>query len=257
MPFVNRSDGEDDEVSSEVASGAPPFDWDPNDPDAVKVHYDVSAWSVDHRAELTEALADRSLPHLWEGDELVVPEALEEEVDALFEELEQLLGPFPVPIGDDEPMTEFGLDEWPAADLDVLKAALIEAEIPHRWRGTTVHVAQDAENDVDDLLDAIERGDIASFDTDGGPPDGALGKFFSVADRLARDPADGPARTELLDLVELVEPRRAPFGIAVRSWSLIVEAAQTLAGDFSADAFEASDVIGHAQELRTATRPFV
>ncbi len=257
MPFVNRSDGEDDEVSSEVASGAPPFDWDPNDPDVVKVHYDVSAWSFDHRAELTEALADRDLPHRWEGDELVVPEGVEDEVDALFEELEQLLGPFPVPLDDDEPMTEFGLDEWPAADLDVLKAALIEAEIPHRWRGTTVHVAQDAESDVDDLLDAIERGDIASFDTDGGPPDGALGTFFSIADRLARDPSDGTARTELLDLVELVEPRRAPFGIAVRSWSLIVAAAQTLAGDFSADSFEPSDVIGHAQELRTATRPYV
>ncbi|HEY3484164.1 MAG TPA: hypothetical protein VGK49_02215, partial [Ilumatobacteraceae bacterium] len=93
--------------------------------------------------------------------------------------------------------------------------------------------------------------------TDGGPPDGALGTFFSIADRLARDPSDGTARTELLDLVELVEPRRAPFGIAVRSWSLIVAAAQTLAGDFSADSFEPSDVIGHAQELRTATRPYV
>ena len=257
MPFVNRSDGEDDEVATEVAAGAPPFDWNPDDPDSVKVHYDVTAWSLDDRAELTEALADRGVPHRWEGDELVVPEEVEAEVDALFDELEQQLGPFPVVLGDDEPATEFGLDEWPAADLDVLRAALIEAEIPHRWQGTTVFVAQDAENDVDDLLDAIERGDIASFDTDGGPPDGALGQLFSIGDRLARDPSDGPARTELLDLVEQIEPRRAPFGIAVRAWSTIVEVAQALAGDFGADAFDASDVIGHAQGLRAATRPYV
>ena len=95
------------------------------------------------------------------------------------------------------------------------------------------------------------------LDAEGGPPEGALGLLFSIGDRLARDPSDGVAQEELLELVDQLEPRRAPFGIAVRAWSTIVAAAQSLAGDFSAEKFDSSDVIGHAQELRSNTRPYV
>ena len=60
------------------------LDWDPNDPDAVKVHYDVSAWNLEQRAELSAALADEDIAHVWADDELVVPEELEDRTDALF-----------------------------------------------------------------------------------------------------------------------------------------------------------------------------
>ena len=255
MPFVNTSD--EDDAERLIAAGAPPVDWDPNDPDAVKVHYDLRAWDFDQRAELAGALADANVPHTWEGDELVVPEAVEPAVDALFEELEAQLGPFPVLLDDEEPATEFGLDEWPPADLDTLRAALVDAEIPHRWDGTTVFVAVDAEHEVDDLLDAIERGDIASFTDEGsGPPEGALSDLFTAADRLAREPADTAAREQLVELVPALHERQPPFGVAVRSWFAIVTAAKALTEDVATDA-DPSDVIGHAQELRSVTRPFV
>lgn len=257
VPFVSRSGEDDEEQSSTEAAGAPPFDWDPDDPDVVKVHYDVSAWTFEQRAELTEAFAEAGHPHAWDGDELIVPEQIEAAADALFEELEQQLGPFPVVLVADQPATEFGLDEWPEADLEVLRASLVEAEIPHRWDGTTVFVATDAEEDVDDLLDAIERGDIATFDDAGGPPDDALSRLFAIGDRLARDPTDGTTRGDLLELVPLLDPRQPPFGLAVRSWHKVVEAAGALEADFSADDHDPSDVIGHAQELRAIVRPFV
>ena len=60
------------------------FDWNPNDPDTVKVHYDVSAWTIDQRAELSEALAEDEITHVWDGDELVVPEEVEAQADELF-----------------------------------------------------------------------------------------------------------------------------------------------------------------------------
>ena len=78
------------------------LDWNPNDPDTVKVHYDVSAWSLDQRAELTEALAEADIAHVWEGDEVVVPEELEADADELFARLEELLGPFAVALDDDD-----------------------------------------------------------------------------------------------------------------------------------------------------------
>ena len=127
------------------------------------------------------------------------PEEIESDVDALFDELEREIGPFPVPLLDDEGVdgegvTEFDLDEWPAADIDVLQQSLLEGEIPHRWAGRTLVVARDAEHVVDDLLDAIESGDAASLDEAAEAPDGALNSLYVAADRLARDGHDGPAR---------------------------------------------------------------
>mgnify|MGYP000252370377 CR=1 FL=1 len=46
----------------------------------------------DQRAELAETLAEREVPHVWEGEELVVPEQIEAGVDALFDELEAEIG---------------------------------------------------------------------------------------------------------------------------------------------------------------------
>src|SRR5215207_5405161 len=200
MPIVSRGDDEDDE--STAATGAPPafdIDFDPNDPDQVKVHYNLTGWSLDQRSELAETLAERGVPHVWAGDELVVPEQIEPDVDALFDELEREIGPFPVPLldgdDDDEPLaiTQFELDEWPVADVELLQKSLNEAEIPHRWERRTLLVASDAEHTVDELLDAIEAGEVASLDESAEAPDGALHELYVNADRLARDPVDGSA----------------------------------------------------------------
>lgn len=258
MPFVSKS-GEDDEDASDVAAGAPDrfdLDFDPNDPDQTKVHYNLTGWGFEQRAELSETLAERGVPHVWDGEELVVPEQIEDAVDALFDELEAEIGPFPVPLLDGDPSTEFGLDEWPLRDLETLKQSLIEAEIPHIWQGRTLLVAEDAEDVVDDLLDAIEAGDVASIDEDAEAPDGALHDLYGAADRLARDPTHGPGRTTLFELVPQLSPTVPPFGIAVRPWSVIVAHAQAVIERFE-DGGDPVALTEAADELRTVCRPYV
>jgi hypothetical protein len=262
MPFVSRGDDEDDQQSM-AAAGAPPgfdVDFDPHDPDQVKVHYNLTGWSFEQRAELAETLAERGVPHAWEGDELVVPEEIEGDVDALFDELEREIGPFPVPLLDDgtdgEGVTEFDLADWPPADLDVLQQSLLEGEIPHRWAGRTLVVARDAEDVVDDLLDAIETGDAASLDEGSGAPDGALTDLYVAADRLVRDAEDGSARSSLLALVPKLSQGSPPFGLAGRPWSAIVDRANALVAAVDAGA-EAGAVSAAAGELRTVCRPYV
>ena len=200
MAFVNKQSG--DEAQQERAASGEPFDFDPNDPDVVKVHYDVSGWNLDQRAELSEALAEAELPHVWEGDEVIVPEVVEADVDVLFDQLDTILGPFAIVLDDDAESTEFGLDEWSDADRTVLTEALIASEVPHRWDGTTVVVAADAEHAVDDLLDAIEAGELLgdAGGAEAAPPEGALSTMFLAADRLAKDPMDSGARTDLIEL---------------------------------------------------------
>jgi hypothetical protein len=264
MPFVSRGDDEDDQQSM-AAAGAPPgfdVDFDPYDPDQVKVHYNLTGWSFEQRAELAETLAERGVPHTWEGDELIVPEEIESAVDAMFDELEREIGPFPVPLLDDEGaegeggVTEFDLEEWPSADIDVLQQSLLEAEIPHRWAGRTLVVARDAEHVVDDLLDAIESGEAASLDESAEAPDGALNSLYVAADRLARDGGDGPARSSLLTLVPQLSAASPPFGLAARPWSVIVARAQAIVAAIDAGT-EADAITAAAIELRTVCRPYV
>jgi hypothetical protein len=265
MPIVSRGDDDDDESRS--AAGAPPLfdiEFDPYDPEQVKVHYNLTGWSLDQRAELAETLAERGVPHVWEGEELVVPEQIEEAVDDLFDQLEREIGPFPVPLLDDDgdedgvrpDVTEFGLDEWPFGDIEVLKQSLAEAEIPHRWEGRTLLVAADAEHVVDDLLDAIEAGEVASLDEDAEAPDGALHDLYIAADRLCRDATDAGSRTTVLALATQLSPAAPPFGLAGRAWGLIVERTHALETIFD-DGAEPDAIKAAADELRGACRPYV
>lgn len=235
------------------------LDWNPNDPDTVKVHYDVSAWSIDQRAELSEALADEELAHVWDGDELIVPDALEEDVDALFARLEAALGPFALPLDADDPGVEYGLDEWPPADRNTLTQALIEAEIPHRWDGTSVLVASDAEHAVDELLDGIEQGTLVLDGTndDSVAPVEALPTLFAAADRLAKDPDDQHGREQLLDMASQLDRSRPAYGISVGAWAKCVDSANHLVALLEEPESTSSDIIGAAQDLRSRVRQYV
>lgn len=236
------------------------LDWNPNDPDTVKVHYDVSGWSNDQRAELSEALAEEELAHVWEDEELVVPEELEADVDALFERLEALLGPFAEPLAADDEGVEFGLDEWPPADRATLMTALVTHGIPHRWDGATLIAATDAEADVDGLLDDIEAGtyDAAGANDGGVAPEDALSTLFSASDRLAKDPEDESGREDLRAMRERIDPSEPAYGLSVGAWAKIVDTTDALLAALD-DPSESStsDVIGAAQDLRSRVRSYV
>ena len=270
---MNKQGG--DEQQQDKAAAGLPIDFDPNDNEIVKVHYDLSAWTFEHRAELAEALAGAGLPHYWDDEELVVPEAVETATDAMFEQLEAQLGPFPVGLDPDDESVEYGLDEWSDSDRSTLTDALVAAEIPHRWASTTVRVATDAEEDVDVLLDAIESGELGSADNDGEnePPEGVLSDIFLVANKLAKDPFDAKARRQLIDLDGLIDKKHPPYALPPRAWAQAVAAVAAIVDRIHADAgggkvedvdvgddghlAESSDVIGLAQQLRSVIREYV
>jgi hypothetical protein len=271
VAFVNKQGGE--QQQDKAASGQP-IDFDPEDTTIVKVHYDLSGWSFDHRAELAQALAETGIPHYWDDDELVVPEVVEETVDAMFERLEAEFGPFPVALDAGEESIEYELDEWTDRERSALTDALVDAEIPHGWDGPTLRIAADAEEDVDALLDAIEAGELGATD-DGAnePPDGILSDVFLTADRLAKDPFDAKARRKIIDLDGLIDADHPPYQLSPRVWSAAVDAVAAIVDRIVADADavgvddvpvgddghlqESSDVIGLAQALRSIVRDFV
>ncbi len=270
MAFVNKQGG-DEKRDTKAASGQP-IEFDPSDDSIVKVHYDLGAWTFDQRAELAESLADAELPHFWEDEELVVPEAVEAAADALFEKLEAEMGPFPIGLEADAESTEFNLDEWTPGDRQTLTDAMVESEVPHRWTGTTVAVAADAEEAVDDLLDAIEAGELSTIgDEEQAAPDGVLSDIFLAANKLAKDPFDAKSRRTLIELNEQIDQKHPPYALAPRVWGQAVLGVQAIVERIHKDADgdvvddgsdddhldESSDVIGLAQSLRETIRDFV
>src|SRR5690606_28313864 len=200
--------------------------------------------------------AEQGVPHAWDGEELVLPEEIMEAVDALFDALGAELEPIPVPLLEGDDSTEHGLDHRPFADIETRKQSLVEAEIPHAWHGRTLMVAHDAEHVVDDLLDAIEAGEVASLDEDADAPDGALHDLFRHADRLVRDLTNFGSRTAILELVPQLSPDAPPFGLPVGSWRTIVDRARALVERFEAGA-ATEELTAAADELRSVCRPWV
>ena len=88
--------------------------------------------------------------------------------------------------------------------------------------------------------------------------------MFLAADRLAKDPMDAGARTDLLDLAPQVDAKTPPYGMAHRPWAgavggveAIVELIDASRHRFARATRAESDVIGAAQELRSLLRPYV
>ena len=230
-------------------------EFDADDDDAVNVFYDLTVWDADQRSALVESLAAASVPHAWRENELVVPESVEDVTDEIFDRLEREIGPFPIALGDDDEAVEFQLDEWSVSERGVLVEQLIAGEIPHRWQGDSLFVVGDAADDVDELLDAIESGDLAVLDS--SAPDGALAALFSIGDNLARSVDDATARMQLFGLAPELAESSPPYGLAMNVWASVVAAVEQLTTSFTEEPFDPEHIAVAARDLRDLCRPWV
>ena len=131
-------------------------EWDPKDPDAPTVRYDLSDWSVDDRVALVELLAAAEIRHDWDGSELLVPEECEAVVDAMIDDVEgDEDGDAPRSL--DGELEEFEIDGWTTADRMEFAAVLVERGIGHRWEDDLLLVGVDDADTVEDLLDEFDR----------------------------------------------------------------------------------------------------
>ena len=265
-------------------------EWNPDDPDASSVHYDLSAWNFDQQAELAAAMAEADIPHGWEGTELVVPDDFEDAADHLIAEVEERLGiaydesieygEVVVVLHDDEPPTEYDLDEWPADDRTLAGRALTDALLAHRWDGTVLLVRTADEAVVEALLDTVERGEFVDLEASapaGVDPDldaEILTTFFLAGERLRRNPLDADGLEQLVAATEVADPDRPPFGVQQRLWQQtcaladrVVDALVGDTGDTGDTAID--DIVGEpgvidfdaaaeaAAELHDLLRPYI
>ncbi len=235
-------------------------EWNPSDPDTAKVFYDLSGWDFDQQAELSSALADSEVPHTWDDTELVIPPAYEDDVDAIFAELEQRLhivaaddsGGENGPDGaggvggdglkspaewsvleDETPVTDYDLTEWADLDRSMVTEALDAAGVAYRFDAGVLSVPTAAEHAVDDILDEVEAGEMIPVINDG--PEGdvlpfeSLNSFFLAGERLRKDARDADGLERLLEAIKIADPDRPPRGVELRVWRRSCELAEQLA----------------------------
>lgn len=249
-------------------------DWNPLDPDAESVHYDLTEWNLDQRAAVAEVFAEAEIPHAWVGNEVIVPTELEDVADQLLDRLEQEFdiegggtsaGVSSAALDDasDDEITEYELDEWTDSERSRLSELLASSGIPFRWEGALLVTLTDFEDTVDELLDAVEAGDVTIIDAGGsgrGTVSAAdssvsgetLTNMFLAAERLQRDPLDADGLALLVRVLDDTEDGGAPFGVPLPAWRQAVELADQLA-----DALAGSNFPDEIAAMEIAKRLFV
>ena len=249
-------------------------DWNPLDPDAESVHYDLAEWNLDQRAAVAEVFAEAEIPHAWVGNEVVVPTELEEVADQLLDRLEREFdiegggtssGVSSAALDDaaDDEITEYELDEWNDGERSRLSELLASSGIPFRWEGALLVTLTDFEDTVDELLDAVEAGDVTIVDAtgsgrgtvsagDSSVSGETLTQMFLAAERLQRDPLDADGLAMLVRVIDDIEDGGAPFGVPLPAWRQAVELSDQLA-----DALAGSNFPDEIGAMEVAKRLFV
>ena len=249
-------------------------DWNPNDPDATRVHYDLASWSFEQMAELAAALADAEIRHAWDGNELIVPEDAEAETDDIVAQVEVRLGietddgiaeiREAVPLADDAPSTEYDLAEWEQSERDLITSHLVSRSLPFRWEEDVLLVSTDDEELVDSILDEVENDEGVELPDDSDDSDAdrlpfeTLTTFFLAGDRLQKNPLDADGLEQLLSATDVADPDRPPYGVDKRLWVRMCELADELAAALvDGDEPDVVETQAVAAELHDLLRPYV
>ncbi len=247
-------------------------EWNPNDPDAANVYYDVSAWSFEHQAELSGALADTEIPHGWAEQELIVPEEFEQRADELFARLEARLGiasdpshdgygefASPIALDDDASATEYDLAEWETLERGLVVDSLVSAGIPFRWEDLVLLVPTESEDEVDAILDDVEQGNVIAIidDEDGADPFEALNGFFLGAQRLARNTQDSAGLERVLRALETADASRPPAGVELGLWRKACTLAEEISDSLIEEDGDPTQAAPLAQQLHDLLRPLI
>jgi hypothetical protein len=251
-------------------------EWNPNDPDATRVHYDLTNWSFEQMAELAAALADATIQHAWDGNELIVPESAEDETDDIVAQVEVRLGIATeneteapqreaIALDEDAASTEYDLAEWEPGERELVTSHLVARGLPFRWEEDVLLVRTEDEESVDVILDDVENDEGVELpDADDGDDDAdrlpfeTLTTFFLAGDRLQKNPLDADGLEQLLAAIDVADPDRPPYGVDKRLWVRTCELADDLAAALvDGDEPDAVETQAVAADLHDLLRPYV
>lgn len=190
--------------------------------------YELHEWASESRSMLAQLLLADGVSHSWQGTTLLAHETVEDQVDALIEEVEQAdareLDP-------DEPQVAFEMEGW-SGELQALLADRLGAVgVPHEFDTDGDLVCHEADEEqveliIEELLARSADEGLEEFD--GLEANDVLSALFESTDRLRRDVHDAKGVLGVLAHGRRLEGSATPFGFAATTWAALREAAAEL-----------------------------
>jgi len=158
----------------------------------------------------------------------------------------------------------YEMDGWEPGERAALDQLLAEASIAHRWDGDDLLVPEDAEEQVDGLMDRLEFPDALEAvaaedeeDVDDEAVYAVMSDLFVAADRLAdEDTVDVESAGELVVAAAAATGTEAPYGVEPASWKQVQQLAEGIVGAIESEA-EDDVVVREAASLRDVLRRLV
>lgn len=256
MVFRNRRKDRDDAAEAGSAEGDPGVDDDgdgaglTDDEAGEWLAYELHEWASESRSMLAQLLLADGVAHSWQGTTLLAHESVEEQVDALLEEVEQAevreLDP-------DEPQVAFEMEGWSGELQALLAERLGSIGVPHEFDEEGDLVCHEADEEqvelvIEELL--ARAADEGKEELDGLEANDLLSALFTATDRLRRDVHDSKGVLGVLEHGRRLADSATPFGFSATSWTSLRDAAADLADLIEDEESTDADITDLAVRLR-------
>jgi len=212
--------------------------------------YDLHDWALESRAMLAQLLLADEVVHSWQGATLLAHDSVEAAVDALIDEVKEAEN---AELDPDRAQLAFEMDGWSADLQSQLVQRLAAAGVPHGFDddGDLVVHEEDEDNVESVIEDLLARlGDDDREELDGLQLNDLLSAMFGAADRLRRDPFDGPALTAARAEGNRIAGIATPYGFAAAHWSGIRDQCLELVALIDGEGYDQDDLVTLAGRLR-------
>lgn len=191
--------------------------------------YELHAWASESRNMLAQLLLADGVVHSWQGTTLLAHESVEEEVDALIEEVELAERR---ELDSDEPLVAFEMEGWSGELQALLAERLGTAGVPHEFDADGDLVCHEADEEqvelvIEDLLARAEEAGLEALD--GLEANDLLSAVFEATDRLRRDVRDPKGVIGVIEHGRRLAATATPFGFSATAWGSLRDAASELA----------------------------
>lgn len=213
---------------------------------AIELH----EWASETRSMLAQLLLADGVVHSWQGTTLLAHESLEEQVDALIEEVEKAetraLDP-------QRPQLAFEMTGWPEGLQAQLSERLGSAGVPHEFDSDgDLACHEDDEEHVELLIEDLlaRAGDKELEELEGLEANDLLSAMFEATDRLRRDVRDAKGVLGAVTHGQRLAASATPFGFSATTWSALRETADQLVELIDSDHASDKEIRDLANGLR-------
>ena len=158
---------------------------------------------------------------------------------------------------DDDDEVGYELDDWEPEQRHQLSALLAGEEVPHRWEGSELVVAEGDADLAEHLIDDIDHPDaLAAEEDDDDVAADVLSALYVAADVLVGAPDNPGAGADLAATATRASTLPTPYGVEEAVWAEVRRRADALAALVNDDS-DAGEVTTAARSLRQAVWPLV